>query len=221
VGQSVKEPVVILHETPELIVVNKPAGMSVHGGHRAGSTLLTYLKREREADFFPLHRLDRETSGVIALAKTGPDAARYGELLNKNGVKIYYAVVKGRFDLRRFKIDKPIEDHGKQLSALTEVRMIQGFGPYSLVECRLETGRWHQIRIHLASIEKHVVGDELHGDFALNKELKSKYKIDGLFLHARELRLTGGAVYRGFNVKAPLPKRFTDLLKIYNVVLKD
>jgi RluA family pseudouridine synthase len=220
-GQGLKEPVVILHETEDLIVVNKPAGMSVHGGHRAGSTLLAYLKREKEIEFFPLHRLDRETSGAIALAKNSNAAARYGELLNKNGVKIYLAIVKGRFELRRFKIDKPIEDHGKSLSALTEVRTIQGFGPYSLVECRLETGRWHQIRIHLASIDKHVLGDELHGDFSLNKELKSKYKIDGLFLHAHELRLTGGAVYRGFNVKAPLPKRFLDLLKVYNVTLKN
>ena len=183
-------PLAVVFEDEHLIVIDKPAGLVVHPapGHAAG-TLVNALIRHCGASLSGVggvrrpgivHRLDKDTSGLLVAAKT--DAAHRGlaGLFADHGrtgslEREYLALVWGRFDAAAGKIAAPIgrdprhrekmavaaEERGRH--ATTHWRLMEAFGPASLVACRLETGRTHQIRVHMASIGHPLLGDSVYG----------------------------------------------------------
>jgi 23S rRNA pseudouridine955/2504/2580 synthase len=202
-----------LWEGPDALVVNKPAGLSAHGGARVGRNLVDELKFSLGREVFPVHRLDRDTSGAMLLALTPDSARKWGEKLEA-GEKKYLVISKGRFRGERFEVDSPVSHNGRTFPARTGFKVVRAFGEFTLLEARLHTGRTHQIRLHLAGIGKPVLGDDKYGDFDLNKAWAKRLHRERLYLHSAELKLAG------LHVFAPVPVWFPELWKIYSATVK-
>ena len=231
-------PLDIVYEDDDLIVVNKPKGLVVHPG--AGNeehTLANALKFHSDnlstlnGEFRPgiVHRIDKDTAGLLIVAKN--DAAHAflsNQLADHTLGRKYYALVLGVIPENEGKIIAPIgrDQKFRQKMAVdllrgkeaeTSFKVIERFKETTLVECALKTGRTHQIRVHLASINYPVVGDSKYGDFKVNKEIKEKYKFENQFLTAYKLsfkNLKGHLSYlsgKSFEVK--LPENEEKLLK--------
>lgn len=204
----------ILARAEGLVVVNKRAGLAVHGGARIRWSLVDDLSRSLGCPVFPVHRLDQDTSGVILMGLSSKHAHTWGERLAQ-GRKRYHAIALGRFKKTRFTVDVPVGSHGGDRGAppqpaVTHFAVLKSLGPFTLVEATLETGRMHQIRLHLAHVERPVLGDDKYGTFDTNKEWARRLGRNHLFLHAAEIEL------EGLKVRAPWPEHFIQLLKIYN-----
>jgi 23S rRNA pseudouridine955/2504/2580 synthase len=188
----------IVHEDAALLVIDKPAGVAVHGGSGVSFGVIESLRASRpQTKLLELaHRLDRDTSGLLIVCKKRTALVEMHRMLRDGEVeKIYVAVVKGAPPQDSFEMREALHKHvtgsgerrvsvhedGK--AALTRVRVLKR-GEFSLLEVRLLTGRTHQIRVHLAHAGYPIVGDDKYGDFALNKELKQR-----LLLHAAKLSL--------------------------------
>ena len=191
----------VLYEDKRLLVLDKPSGMAVHGGSGISHGVIELLRHARPElkDLSLVHRLDRETSGCLVLAKRRSALrelhARFREgLVEKN----YLGLAVGDWQLGDQLIDKQLlvqnrkggERHvivspeGKP--AQTRVSLSRTFGKYSLLQCRPQTGRTHQIRVHLQSVGHPLVGDDRYGDAAENKRAR-KYGLTRLFLHAQSI----------------------------------
>ena len=222
----------VLHEDDALIVLDKPAGLAVHGGSGIQAGLIEQLRASRPgAPFLELvHRLDRDTSGVLLVAKQRKAlVALHRALAEGRTHKRYFALVKGYWGRRtattlQFPLHRYVAGDGERRvrvqadgqSASTRVHLvrhldcagIEGMPPMlSLLECELLTGRTHQIRVHLAQAGFPILGDQKYGDFTLNK-LLHKYGHKRMFLHAFEFQAhhpTSGAV---LCVQSPLPVEF-------------
>jgi 23S rRNA pseudouridine955/2504/2580 synthase len=220
----------ILHEDDDLLVINKPAGLAVHGGSGVSHGAIERLRAARpQAKFLELvHRLDRETSGVLLIAKKRSALlALHTQLREDHADKRYHAVVFGRWPKRTKTLKYPLKklggdggerkvivvDNGQ--SATTHVtglafRANSPWGPMSLVEARLETGRTHQIRVHLSHAGFAIAGDERYGNFELNKSLhKTQYK--RMFLHAFTMKVIHPNG-RQITFMAPVPELFHSLV---------
>lgn len=191
----------VLYEDKRLLVIDKPTGIAVHGGSGISHGVIELLRHARPElkDLSLVHRLDRETSGCLVLAKRR-SALRELHAKFRDGVveKNYLGLVLGDWDLGEQLIDKPLlvqnrkggERHvvvskgGK--SAQTLVQLSQTFGKYSLVQCSPKTGRTHQIRVHLQSVGFPLLGDERYGDEEENRHAK-KFGLKRLFLHAQSI----------------------------------
>lgn len=208
----------ILYEDNDLIVVNKPSGLAVHGGSGISLGLIECFRQMRpQCKFMELvHRLDRDTSGCILLAKKRSALKLMHESLQKSRItKIYHALVIGSWPERKRKIDAPLRKNelksGERIvkvmpdgkASLTEYKVLQRFGrDATLVEARPITGRTHQIRVHCQFAGHPIVGDDKYCPDEWNQEMKSQ-GFNRLFLHAAELRFpipSGGRKV----VKAPL-----------------
>lgn len=197
----------ILHRDDRVVVVAKPAGVAVHRGW-AGDEDDALLQRVRDAVgawVWPVHRLDRGASGAIAFA-LDPDSARFlGEaFMGRTVEKTYLALTRGH-PPEQVRIDHPIprKPGGERVAAVTEVRRLETFGRYALVEARPETGRLHQIRRHLKHISCPLIGDVRYGKGEHNRLFRERYGLHRLALHASRLALPhpdGGVV----DVTAPL-----------------
>ena len=199
----------IVYEDSQILLVNKPSGLLVMGDHREKrvtleNDVLAYLYQKGEFDprnhvFVPspAHRLDRNTAGIVAFGKT--DAAlKELTLLFKERINVdkrYLALVKG-IPPEEGTINAPLKkDANRGLvvvapdgkEAVTKYRRLETFGSVSLVECELLTGRTHQIRVHLASINHPIVGDGKYGDFETNRFFRAHYGIEHQFLIAYRL----------------------------------
>jgi len=171
----------IVHEDEHLLVLNKPAGLVVHpgAGNPAGTLLNALLFRDPKLAELPragiVHRLDKDTSGLMVVARTLPTYTALVDLLSRHEVERQYeAVVLGTM-VAGGTVDEPIgrsmgdrlrqavrdEEDGKR--AVTHYRLRERFRAHSLVQCQLETGRTHQIRVHLAHIQHPLIGDPLYG----------------------------------------------------------
>jgi 23S rRNA pseudouridine1911/1915/1917 synthase len=211
-------PLDILYQDSNLIAVNKPAGIAVHAGAgRHSGTLVNALLHHFQSlssvggDERPgiVHRLDRETSGVLIVART--DAAHRhlaAQFANREVVKIYYALVEGELKQAQGRIESfitrdPVRrtrmtsrlGHGRP--ALTEYKVLERLPRRTLLEVRIGTGRTHQIRVHLASIRHPVAGDNLYG--------ASAAPYGRFFLHAGSIRFRHPSSGKPFTVEAPLP----------------
>ncbi len=220
--QPEEMPLDIVFEDDDLVVVNKPAGLVVHPaqGHQSGTLVNALLARYPDLDAMRggtasdrpgiVHRLDRDTSGLIVVART-PEALKnlQRQFKNRTVEKIYLALVFGRPDAPEGVIDVPL---GRDLRrrqkfaarpdgkpARTHYRLKADYGAYSLLEIGLETGRTHQIRVHLAWLKCPVVGDTVYGRKKNNLGLKHQ------FLHARQLRFDHPRSGETLRLKAPLP----------------
>jgi 23S rRNA pseudouridine955/2504/2580 synthase len=221
----------ILFEDDHLIAVDKPSDLAVHPGSGiVGPTLVelsrahTGLRPQGEFQASPAHRLDRETSGVVLVAKSRRAMVRFTEMFTAGEVKKeYLALVKGHFGHERGTVEIPLAEHEqtaksrmqrgiKLQEAVTHYHVI-GKGPQvSLLRCTIETGRTHQIRRHLAAVGHPVIGDRRHGDFALNRRLKAEAGISRLFLHARQLRFAHPMSGKPVVLVSPLPPELREAL---------
>lgn len=193
-------PLDIVYEDDDVIVVNKPQGMVVHPApghpdHTLVNALLYHTKvlAQSPEGFRPgiVHRIDKDTSGLLMIAKTAKARESLeDQLAHKTNKRLYWAIVHGNFAEENGVIDAPIGrnpydrkkmavvETGKK--AITHFKVLEQFKDYSLIECQLETGRTHQIRVHLDYIGHPVAGDPLYGP---RKTLKGH----GQFLHAKVL----------------------------------
>ena len=223
---------IIIFEDDDLIVINKPPLISsLDDREGAAANILRLAKRYHE-DAQICHRLDRETSGVMLIAKN-PETYRLVsiEFERRRVDKKYHAVIEGVHFFDDLMVDLPIlnqgnknvnidREHGK--NAITYFKSIRHFRKFTLVECRPITGRMHQIRIHLATQRASIVGDELYkGSPVFLSQLKKKYSLgkdqeeqpimQRFALHARSVTFTLNE--KTFEFEAPYPKDFATLLK--------
>lgn len=201
----------ILFENEDCLVINKPAGLATQGGERVASSLDTILAELRSPHPLLVHRLDKDTSGIILVAKTRASAARFSALLaGKRGVsKQYLAVCAGSPRTESGSITLELEVRGVVKQAETRYKRLAGNQDFSLLELELGTGRMHQIRRHLAQTGNPILGDEKYGDFALNKTLR-KTGLKRLLLHASRLVVNDGGF--ALDISAPLPDYFAPFL---------
>jgi 23S rRNA pseudouridine955/2504/2580 synthase len=191
----------VVFEDACLIVIDKPSGVAVHGGSGVSFGVIESLRAERpEAKFLELaHRLDRDTSGLLIVAKKRSALVELHRMLREGLIeKTYLAVAKGIPARKSFDITESlhkyvtaqgerrvaVREDGK--TAATKVKVLKQHAPFSLLEVRLMTGRTHQIRVHLAHAGHPVLGDDKYGDFPLNREL-AKQGVKRLMLHASTL----------------------------------
>lgn len=216
----------VVLEDDALLAIDKPAGMAVHGGSGVSFGVIEQLRRQRpQARFLELvHRLDRETSGLLLIAKKRSALTSLHDMFRAGHIeKRYLALVKGRWmePLRhvRLSLHKYLTREGeRRVSVANEgkaahsiVRLMARWQNFSLVEVELETGRTHQIRVHLAHLGYPLCGDDKYGDFALNKLLQ-KQGLGRMFLHAARLVLDHPLTGERIQLAAPLPEDLTRFL---------
>src|ERR1700736_5666933 len=207
-----------VHEDDNLLVLNKPAGVAVRGGSGVSFGVIEGLRALRPGETLELvHRLDRDTSGVLLVARNTGALRRVHALLREGQLeKRYLALVKGKWELGRKLVDIPLrtdlrvggertvraDASGKP--SLSEFRPVQFFGKLAtLMEVTLFTGRTHQIRVHAQHAGHPVAGDEKYGDEELNAQMKV-LGLNRMFLHAHSVSFewpAGGE----FSVNTPLP----------------
>ena len=224
----------ILFENQDLIVVNKPAFLSSLDEREGGEINLLRLAKQYSADAQICHRLDKETSGALIIAKT-PEAYRLVSMQfeHRKVKKTYHAIINGTHVFENLRVDLPILNLGKQNVAISKqdgkkaetiFNSIKFFKHYTLVECNPITGRMHQIRIHLASQRACIAGDEMYGGKPVFlSEIKRGYRIGKdqeelpimkrFALHAREVSFRINEDTE-MTFEAPYPKDFATLLKL-------
>lgn len=219
-------PLMVLYEDEHVAVVDKPAGMVVHPafGHQSGTLVNAVLARWPQIAEFAeagragiVHRLDKDTSGVILIAKT-PLALNSlrAQFKARQVHKRYLALVEGVPGTTEGVIDAPIgrdPKRRKQMAvlregreAITEFRVLDMFAAHSLLEAWPKTGRTHQIRVHLAFIGHPVVGDTVYG------RRKQTLKLSRHFLHAASVNFTIPGTERRITVESPLPSTLQNVL---------
>jgi 23S rRNA pseudouridine955/2504/2580 synthase len=224
----------ILFENPDIIVVNKPPFLSSLDEREGGDINLLRLAKQYWDDVQICHRLDKETSGAIIIAKN-PEAYRLVSMqFEKRQVKkVYHAIIDGTHVFENLFIDLPILNVGKGnvtisrqegKRAETWFNSLRYFKHYTLVECKPVTGRMHQIRIHLATQRASIAGDEMYkGKPVMLSELKRNYRLSKdqeelpimkrFALHAYEVTFKINHEEE-ITVHAPYPKDFETLLKL-------
>jgi 23S rRNA pseudouridine1911/1915/1917 synthase len=222
-------PLDILYEDSDLLVINKPQGMVVHPapGHYSG-TLVNALMYHCGDELSGIngvmrpgivHRIDKDTSGILVVAKS--DRAHRGltaQLSEHSMKRLYNAIVYNSFNEDEGTVDKPIgrsQNDRKKMAirpdgrnAVTHYRVLKRLGKFNLMEFRLETGRTHQIRVHMASIAHPLLGDEVYGP------KKSPFNLKGQVLHARVLGFVHPVTNEYMEFESPLPEYFENLIKI-------
>jgi 23S rRNA pseudouridine955/2504/2580 synthase len=204
----------ILYEDNFILVVDKPAGLAVQGGKNVKSSLDRLLAEIRTPPPLLVHRLDKDTSGLILTAKTKEAAARFSGLIaGRSAKKQYTAVCSGHPLKEQGVISLDIEVHNVMKKSETRYKRISGGLidaelEFSVLELELGTGRMHQIRKHLAMTGNPILGDDKYGDFALNKKLRKTHGLKRLLLHATRLVIKGEY---DLDIASPLPEYF----KIY------
>ncbi|MFC6289276.1 RluA family pseudouridine synthase [Levilactobacillus angrenensis] len=218
-------PLDIVYEDDDVLVVNKPQGMVVHPapGH-PNHTLVNALLYHSPLSSINgtlrpgiVHRIDKDTSGLLMVAKNDhAHQSLSAQLQAKTNLREYVAIVHGNFKEEEGTINAPLgrspKDRKKQAvvadgrPAITHFRVLERYGNYTLVACRLETGRTHQIRVHMAYINHPVAGDPLYGP-------KKTLKGAGQFLHARELGFKQPTTGEQLTFTAPVPANFAKAVR--------
>ncbi len=221
-------PLDILYEDQDVILINKPKGMVVHpaAGHYEGTLVngLMYHCRDQLSGINGVmrpgivHRIDMDTTGVIIACKNDLAHNSIAEQLKVHSItRKYYAVVFGRLPDDEGTVEAPVGRHPtdrKKMSviskngkdAVTHYRVLERFCGYTYVECRLETGRTHQIRVHMASIGHPLLGDQVYGP------AKQPFRLNGQTLHAGVLGFIHPRSGEYMEFSAPLPDYFEELL---------
>ena len=225
----------VLMEDEAMMAIDKPAGVAVHGGSGVSFGVIEQLRRARPAlaNLELVHRLDRETSGVLLVAKKRSALKNLqDQFRDRETGKTYLALVLGLWPSNKKVIDSPLmkytvpngqgegerrvkvvgKDDPNGMRSITLVRVARTVGPYTLLEVTIKTGRTHQIRVHLASQGHPIAGDDKYGDFEHNKLLQ-KMGLKRMFLHAWQLKFQHPQSHRPVSLQAPLPpelKNFVD-----------
>ncbi len=224
----------IIFEDSFIICVAKPNNMLVHHSHHSRNkieetSLLQLLKKELQADFYPIHRLDRKTSGIILLAKKKEFVAKFQELFTNNDIqKTYYGIVRGHSPLTKT-IDTPVKGRDGKVhkEALTYLQTIDKItlnipvkpydsSRYSLVKLLPKTGRMHQLRVHMNKISHPLIGDTKYGDKNHDTMFLENFGWKNMFLHAHTLEFTHPHNEEKLLLKATFPKDWIDLFEQFN-----
>lgn len=218
----------ILFEDDELLALNKPAGMAVHGGSGVSLGVIEALRelRPRARTLELVHRLDRDTSGCLVIAKRRTALLALHEQFRGPGVeKVYLALLTGRWAHRRALVDAPLQKNvlvsGERVvkvaregkPARTEFRRRECYAAATLVEARPITGRTHQIRVHAQRLGHPVAGDERYGDERANREFR-RFGLGRLFLHAARLTLRHPRSGEPLRLEAPLDPELHHVLTL-------
>jgi 23S rRNA pseudouridine955/2504/2580 synthase len=222
----------VLLEDDHLIAINKPAGVAVHGGSGVSFGVIEQLRMARpQAKFLELvHRLDRETSGILLVAKKRSALKQLqDQFRTRQTGKTYLAMVRGQWPAKLKVLDKPLHkylldgneaqagerrvkvvsrDDPDGMPSVTLVKVRASSADYSLLEVTIKTGRTHQIRVHLASEGFPILGDDKYGDFEHNKQLaraSARHQLKRMFLHAWRLQLHHPASGEPVELLADLP----------------
>ncbi len=235
-------PLDVIYEDGDIIVINKPEGMIVHPatGIYTGTLVNALLYHCGESlsgiggVIRPgiVHRIDKDTSGLLVVAKNDEAHLSLSEQLKTHDVsRVYHAIVVGNIKEDKGTIDRPIGRHPvdrKKMAvvtdparqareAVTHFEVVERFqlptGRFTYVKCKLETGRTHQIRVHMASIGHPLVGDSVYGGGNTKFETTNKSIINGQCLHAKILELTHPKTGEKMQFESPLPEYFEDLLE--------
>jgi 23S rRNA pseudouridine955/2504/2580 synthase len=227
----------VLYEDDHLLAVDKPAGVAVHGGSGVSFGVIEQLRRARpQAKMLELvHRLDKETSGILLIAKKRSAlTALQDQFRSRETGKTYAALVIGTWPASKKVIDVPLHkfltgegerrvravspqaEEGRR--SITLVKVAQAFAGYTLLDVTIKTGRTHQIRVHLTHEGHPIVGDEKYGDFAVNRafargDALAGHRFDRMFLHARRLRFDHPATGEVIELESPLPRDCAELLQ--------
>jgi 23S rRNA pseudouridine955/2504/2580 synthase len=206
----------ILFENDDCIILNKPAGLPVQGGEKVGACLDGLLAAERSPRPLLVHRLDKDASGLILVAKNREAAARFAALFapGKAGrgiTKRYLALCAGTPDPPAGVIREELSGKRGAQPAETSYRLREARGRFSLLELELGTGRTHQIRRHLSLLGNPILGDDKYGNFALNKELRQTLGLKRLLLHSARLIIPPSLLGYPLDISAPLPDYFQNL----------
>ena len=218
----------ILYEDDDIIVVNKPKGMVVHpaAGHYTGTLVnaLMYHCRDNLSGINGVtrpgivHRIDMNTTGVLVACKNDAAHIFLSEQLAVHSItRKYNAIVHNSFKNNSGTVDAPIGrhhidrkkmaiDYKNGRNAVTHYSVISNYGKYAHIECQLETGRTHQIRVHMSSIGHPLLGDDVYGSG------KSPYRLEGQTLHARVLGFVHPSTGKYMEFEAPLPDYFKEII---------
>lgn len=225
VGEQIEAAIVYEDET--LMVVDKPSGLAVHGGSGLAFGLIEALREQRpNQPFLELgHRLDRETSGCLVIAKTRPALNAFHQVLRDGGVeKHYLALLAGRWQGKGRRVDESLARSGRRgderlvqvdeegKASVSFFEPVTRYAHLTLVDVRIDTGRTHQIRVHAAHLGHPLAGDDKYGDFELNRELR-KLGLKRLFLHSASLRFRMPDTGQLYDFNAPLPDELQRVLQ--------
>jgi 23S rRNA pseudouridine955/2504/2580 synthase len=217
----------VVFEDPALIVLNKPSGVAVHGGSGVSFGVIESLRAARpQAKFLELvHRLDRDTSGLLVVAKKRAALVELHRMLREGEVeKVYLAIAQGRWEGKERELreslhkyvtgsgERRVSVHEDGMKAVTRVKPVRTAAGFSLLELRLLTGRTHQIRVHLAHARHPILGDDKYGDFALNRRLATE-GVKRLLLHAHRLSFNHPLSGERLRLEAPIPPDMSAFLK--------
>ncbi len=221
-------PIDVVYEDSDIIVVNKPKGLVVHpaNGNWDGTLVNAIMEICKDSlsgiggELRPgiVHRLDKDTSGLLIIAKNDKAHINMSNQIKDRLVKkIYYALVRGVVSENEATIDMPIGRSSKDRKkmavtkngkeAVTHFKVLERFRKYTLLEVKIDTGRTHQIRVHLSEIGHPVVGDEVYSNG------KNEFGIKGQLLHAKSLDFRHPITGTEMHLEAELPKEFVDVLQ--------
>ena len=208
----------VLYENDEIYVINKPSGLAVQGGNGVSHSLDNDFAQQVGNKVYLVHRLDKDTAGLMIVAKSAAAANKWTKLIgSKIAKKEYIAVCAGTINPKQGVIKESVVQHGEMKAAVTcysvekewfvktsseenpdqpDIRMSQ-------IRLQLETGRMHQIRIHLAKQNCPIAGDDQHGNFKINKQLKKTLKIKKLLLASVKLTLPVDGKQLVFEIDLP------------------
>ncbi|MGH4125695.1 MAG: RluA family pseudouridine synthase [Clostridium sp.] len=219
-------PLDVIYEDSDVIVINKPQDMVVHPapGNYSGTLVNALLYHCKDLSGINgilrpgiVHRIDKDTSGALVVAKNDNSHSSLAEQLKDHSMtRSYLALVEGIIKQEVGSVDEPIGRHPKDRikmavvesgkKAITHYKVIERFGSYTLVECNLETGRTHQIRVHMAKIGHPLVGDLVYGF------KKQHFNLKGQVLHAKMLGFIHPSTKKYMEFISPLPDYFEKLI---------
>lgn len=221
-------PLDILYEDSDLIVINKPKGMVVHPapGHYSGTLVNALMYHCKDLSGINgvmrpgiVHRIDKDTTGSVLICKNDLSHNDIARQLKEHSItRKYVAIVIGNIKEEKGIIDQPIGRHTterKKMSiyskntkaAVTRYKILERFGQYTYIECVLETGRTHQIRVHMASIGYPILGDKVYG------RQKDRFHLEGQTLHAKTIGFVHPTTHEYMEFEAPIPTYFQELLQ--------
>lgn len=229
-------PVEIVYEDSDIIVVNKPKGMVVHpaNGNPDGTLVNAIMNICKDSlsgiggEIRPgiVHRLDKNTSGLLIVAKNDNAHLKMSEQIkNREVKKIYIALVRGiikedeatiNMPIARSKKDRKkmaVDKDGKE--AITHFKVIKRYDNYTLLEIKIDTGRTHQIRVHMSQIGHPVVGDDVYSNG------KNEFGVEGQMLHAKSLDFKHPITGKPIHLEADIPEYFKNVIEICDSRLED
>ena len=211
----------LLFRDDHLVVVGKPSGLAVHRGmSREKIVVLQVVRNLLGRHVYPVHRLDRATSGALLLALDSATARRLQEQWESGAVeKRYLALVRG-IPPESGVIDSPVprSPHGPRVPAVTGYRRLAIFERYALVEARPLTGRLHQIRRHFKHISHPLIGDVRYGKGEHNRLFRERFGLHRLALHALSLEFTHPATGERLRIVAPVPEDLAGVLRAMGMI---